>query len=87
MDLSPQLTMKAAITAVIFVKDKTPDELKVMQQQLATEELRKKVAADLQQQLAKLSSGMSEDTFQKYVAEIVDRMFANINLRLNAPVE
>jgi hypothetical protein len=87
MDLSPQLTMKAAISAVLFVKDKTSDELKVMQQQLATKELREQVAADFQEQLVKLSSDMSEDVFQKYVTEIVDRMFANINLRLSAPVE
>lgn len=87
MDLSRQLTMKAAISAVILVKDKTPDELRVMQQQLTTEELRREFAADLQLQLAELHSHMAEDIFQKYVVEIVDRMFSNINLRLSAPTE
>ena len=87
MDLSAQQIMKAAICAVILVKEKTPAELRVMQQQLANEELRKQFAADLVPQLAQLHRDTPDATFPKFVAEIVERMFANINLRLGAPVE
>lgn len=77
-----QNTMKAALIAALMMKNKTDDELRQLQTELDTPELREKFAEDLRKQFADDSDGHSVDLPIELSLEIAERLQMHVENKL-----